>query len=72
MSDVVIHMREVISIRLSKDEIDEIDELAREYNISRSAMIRLLLRVALANVWKLKELIAYEQVRGLMYGKEAQ
>jgi len=71
MSDVVIHMREVISIRLSKDELDEIDELAKEYNISRSAMIRLLLRMGLANVWKLRELIAYEQTRDIIYGKEA-
>ena len=57
---------EIITIRFTQQEKEQIDSLAREFGMTRSSFIRLLLKMSLKNIEKLKEMITLEQARALL------
>jgi len=57
---------EIITIRFTQQEKETIDNLAKEFGMTRSSFIRLLLKMSLRNIEKLKEMITVEQARALL------
>lgn len=54
---------EIITVRLTKEERETIDSIAREFGMTRSNFIRFIIRNALSNIDKLKELVIIERAR---------
>ncbi|MHC1627935.1 MAG: plasmid mobilization protein [Candidatus Nezhaarchaeales archaeon] len=54
---------EIITVRLTKEERETIDSIAREFGMTRSNFIRFIIRNALSNIHKLKELVIIERAR---------
>jgi len=54
---------EIITVRLTKEERETIDSIARDLGMTRRNFIRFIIRNALSNIHKLKELVIIERAR---------
>jgi len=57
---------EIITIRFTQQEKETIDNLAKEFGMTRSSFLRLLIKMSMRNIEKLKEMITLEQARALL------